>query len=235
MVTLQEFRKDLAYRITLPLARLLARTSITPNTLTWIGFVLTVAAAVVIYLGHPFAGGWVVLFAGVFDMLDRSSPVLPQWNHGSSLFSPMPVLATTSATRSSCGCSAPSPRTCSGPACSFSSIWAGTSGRACWTTTSPRTYVPMAISVPWLGASGAIAGILGLAACCFMRAKVRVTYLVLFPRCSVGVATVPMPVFGALWLGWEVFEGLVMTSLAAETGRYGGVAHWAHVGGFAVG
>jgi CDP-diacylglycerol--glycerol-3-phosphate 3-phosphatidyltransferase len=70
MVTMQEFRKDLAYRITNPIARLLARTSITPNTLTWIGFVLTVAAAVVIYLGHPFAGGLVVLFAGLFDMLD---------------------------------------------------------------------------------------------------------------------------------------------------------------------
>lgn len=97
------------------------------------------------------------------------------------------------------------------------------------------TYVPLAISVPWLGASGAIAGILGLAACCFMRAKVRVAYLVVFPRFSAGVANVPMPVFGALWLAWEVFQGLVMTSLAAETGRYGGVAHWAHVGGFAVG
>jgi CDP-diacylglycerol--glycerol-3-phosphate 3-phosphatidyltransferase len=70
MVTMQEFRKDLAYRITNPIARLLARTSITPNTLTWIGFVHTVAAAVVIYLGHPFAGGLVVLFAGLFDMLD---------------------------------------------------------------------------------------------------------------------------------------------------------------------
>ncbi len=70
MVTVQDFRKDLAYRITLPIARALARTKITPNTLTWTGFVLTVAAAVVIYFGHPFAGGVVVLIAGLFDMLD---------------------------------------------------------------------------------------------------------------------------------------------------------------------
>ncbi|MBN1368269.1 MAG: CDP-alcohol phosphatidyltransferase family protein [Dehalococcoidales bacterium] len=70
MVTVQELRKDLAYRITLPIARLLARTSITPNALSWIGFIITVAAAVVIYFGHTFAGGWVVLFAGLFDMMD---------------------------------------------------------------------------------------------------------------------------------------------------------------------
>jgi CDP-diacylglycerol--glycerol-3-phosphate 3-phosphatidyltransferase len=70
MVKVQDLRKDFAYRITYPLVRLLARTHLTPNTITWIGFVLTVGAAVVIYLGHPFAAGWVVLFAGLFDMLD---------------------------------------------------------------------------------------------------------------------------------------------------------------------
>jgi CDP-diacylglycerol---glycerol-3-phosphate 3-phosphatidyltransferase len=70
MITLQEIRKGLGSRITQPIVRLLARTSITPNTLTWIGFALTVAAAVIIYLGYLFAGGLVVLFAGLFDMLD---------------------------------------------------------------------------------------------------------------------------------------------------------------------
>jgi CDP-diacylglycerol--glycerol-3-phosphate 3-phosphatidyltransferase len=70
MVNVQDLRKDIASRITYPVAKLLARTSVTPNTLTWAGFVLTVGAAVLIYLGHPFAGGWVVLFAGLFDMMD---------------------------------------------------------------------------------------------------------------------------------------------------------------------
>ena len=70
MGTVQNMRKGLAYRITRPVVGLLARTSITPNTLTLIGFLFAVAAAVIIYLGHPFAGGLVVLFAGLFDMLD---------------------------------------------------------------------------------------------------------------------------------------------------------------------
>jgi CDP-diacylglycerol--glycerol-3-phosphate 3-phosphatidyltransferase len=70
MAKVQDLRKDFAYRITYPIAQIIARTSVTPNTLTWIGFVVTVVAAVVIYLEHPFAAGWVVLFAGFFDMLD---------------------------------------------------------------------------------------------------------------------------------------------------------------------
>jgi CDP-diacylglycerol--glycerol-3-phosphate 3-phosphatidyltransferase len=70
MSKVQDLRKDLAYRITRPAAQFLARTPVMPNTITWIGFALTVAAAVIIYLGHTFIAGWVVLFAGVFDMLD---------------------------------------------------------------------------------------------------------------------------------------------------------------------
>jgi len=70
MTNIQDLRKDIAARVTQPVVRLIARTSITPNTITWIGFVLTVVAAVLIYLRHPFAGGWIVLVAGAFDMLD---------------------------------------------------------------------------------------------------------------------------------------------------------------------
>ncbi len=70
MAEKQNLRKDIAARVTYPIVQLISRTPITPNTLTWIGFALAVAAAVVIYLRHPFAGGWVVLVAGAFDMLD---------------------------------------------------------------------------------------------------------------------------------------------------------------------
>ncbi len=70
MANVTNLRKGLAYRLTLPFAKLLARTSITPNTVSWIGFILTVGAAIVIYLNHPFIGGWIVLVAGLFDMLD---------------------------------------------------------------------------------------------------------------------------------------------------------------------
>ncbi len=67
---LSEARKALAYRFTEPAVRLLARTPISPNTLTWFGFLLTVGAVVLITTEHLFAAGFVVLIAGLFDMLD---------------------------------------------------------------------------------------------------------------------------------------------------------------------
>lgn len=37
---------------------------------TWFGFILILAAAALVALGHPFASGWVVLLAGFFDIID---------------------------------------------------------------------------------------------------------------------------------------------------------------------
>ena len=48
----------------------LARLGVTPNTLTVIGLLLSVLAAVVIAQGLLVAGGLLVLFAGIFDMFD---------------------------------------------------------------------------------------------------------------------------------------------------------------------
>ena len=48
----------------------LARSGITPNTLTCIGLLLSVVTAVVIARGYLFTGGLLVLCAGVFDMFD---------------------------------------------------------------------------------------------------------------------------------------------------------------------
>ncbi len=67
---LAEARKSAAHYLTQPLARLLARTGVTPNTLTWIGLLLSCGAAVLIALKQPFFAGFVVLFSGLFDMLD---------------------------------------------------------------------------------------------------------------------------------------------------------------------
>jgi CDP-diacylglycerol--glycerol-3-phosphate 3-phosphatidyltransferase len=67
---LQVFRKLLAAYITQPIVSWLARTSITPNTVTWIGFFIILAAAVLAGLGHPFAAGWVMLLSGFFDIID---------------------------------------------------------------------------------------------------------------------------------------------------------------------
>jgi len=67
---LQAFRKALARYLTQPIVRLIARTPITPNTLTVCSLLITVIAAVLIVQGYLFVAGFVVLFAGIFDILD---------------------------------------------------------------------------------------------------------------------------------------------------------------------
>ncbi len=70
MIKLSETRKTTAYHLTQPMVRLLAKTPITPSTITWFGFLLALGAAVLITTEHLFAAGFVVLIAGFFDMLD---------------------------------------------------------------------------------------------------------------------------------------------------------------------
>ena len=70
MTRLTGIRENIAHHFTQPVVQLLARTPLTPDTLTWFGFLIAVAAAVLIGTGHLFAAGFVVLFGGLFDMLD---------------------------------------------------------------------------------------------------------------------------------------------------------------------
>ena len=70
MAKLSQIRKTVAYYITQPVVWLLAKTPITPSTITWLGFLLAAGAAALITTGHLFAAGFVVLIAGFFDILD---------------------------------------------------------------------------------------------------------------------------------------------------------------------
>ena len=70
MSDLEKTRRSLANSIAPRLARLLSHTPLTPDALTWLGFLLTIGAAVLIVFGHLLAAGAVVLAAGLFDMLD---------------------------------------------------------------------------------------------------------------------------------------------------------------------
>ncbi len=63
-------RKAVAYKLTESAARLLARTPVTPSTITWFGFLLAVGAAVLVAMEYLVAAGFVVLIAGFFDILD---------------------------------------------------------------------------------------------------------------------------------------------------------------------
>ena len=53
-----------------PVAGALARMGVSPNALTTIGAVSTVAAAVAFGLGHIMLGGWVLTLTALFDVLD---------------------------------------------------------------------------------------------------------------------------------------------------------------------
>ena len=94
---------------------------------------------------------------------------------------------------------------------------------------------------PLVGASGAISAILAPFAIRFHRAQIRLVWLpgLLAERLSArvgrgwGFLEVPAVLGLGLWLGQNVWEGLV--SLRTPTGAAGGTAYWAHLGGFAFG
>ena len=91
------------------------------------------------------------------------------------------------------------------------------------------TFAQMAFSmgsnVPNLGASGAIAGVLGAYILLFPQGKVKVL---------MGRGVVPMPalVVIGLWIVLQFFSGIGSIANTAETG---GVAYMAHIGGFIAG
>lgn len=70
MANLESARRQLGKYFTEPIVKVLEKTHITPNGVTWVGLLITIVAAVLVALKHPFAAGFVVLFAGLFDMLD---------------------------------------------------------------------------------------------------------------------------------------------------------------------
>jgi membrane associated rhomboid family serine protease len=81
-------------------------------------------------------------------------------------------------------------------------------------------------AIPTVGASGAIAAVLGAYILRFPRARV-LTLLPIFPFFQ----AVPLPAFLVLGL-WFVFQFVLGLGSPASGG---GVAFWAHVGGFVVG
>jgi len=82
--------------------------------------------------------------------------------------------------------------------------------------------------VPTVGASGAIAAVLGAYAVTYPRARV-VTLLPLFPFFPI-VRLSALVVLG-LWFVFQFFSGALSLAWSAR----GGVAWWAHIGGFVFG
>jgi membrane associated rhomboid family serine protease len=88
-------------------------------------------------------------------------------------------------------------------------------------------FVDPASEVPMVGASGAISGVLGAYILLHPGATVRVF---IFLGIFFTVAHVPALVVLGLWFVMQLFSGL-----ATPTSAEGGVAVWAHIGGFIAG
>jgi membrane associated rhomboid family serine protease len=84
-------------------------------------------------------------------------------------------------------------------------------------------------AVPTLGASGAVAAVLGAYALLHPRARViTLVFIIIF------VTVIELPAWLVLF-GWAVLQVLSASSEAAVGGEGGGVAYWAHIGGFVFG
>ena len=81
-------------------------------------------------------------------------------------------------------------------------------------------------SVPMVGASGAIAGVMG-------------AYFVMYPHSRVltfiffALVEIPAFFFLGIWFLWQLLSGV--GSLGVSNAAGGGTAFWAHIGGFVVG
>jgi membrane associated rhomboid family serine protease len=91
------------------------------------------------------------------------------------------------------------------------------------------TFAQLAFSmdsnIPNLGASGAIAGVLGAYILLFPKGRIRVLQ-------GNGVIQVPALIVIGLWIVLQLFSGI---GSIASTSQTGGVAYMAHIGGFVAG
>lgn len=94
------------------------------------------------------------------------------------------------------------------------------------TWTSPDSTVPM------VGASGAIAGVMGAYFVLYPRSRIvtLLPFIIIFQ-----VIEVPAVFFLGIWFLMQFVNGLGSLALSGEAQMAGGVAFWAHVAGFAAG
>lgn len=70
MPTPTDYLKKGALRVIEPAISLLARNNVSPNTITTVGTLLTVAAGVVYATGHIMTAGWIMAVTAFFDVVD---------------------------------------------------------------------------------------------------------------------------------------------------------------------
>ncbi len=106
-------------------------------------------------------------------------------------------------------------------------IAAGIVGGLLWVGRYPDSGIPL------VGASGAVAGLMGAFMVRFWSAKIKMFYFYWIGfRIFTGTFSSPAWVMLGLWFGTELFWATALDSVA---GQFGGVANLVHVGGFAFG
>ena len=95
-----------------------------------------------------------------------------------------------------------------------------------------HTFIFPMSTVPSIGASGSIAGVLGA----FFVLRPRARILTLFPLVVYwAMAEIRAALFLPVWFLMQFFNGFLSLASAAGTQEVAGVAWWAHVGGFIFG
>ena len=92
-----------------------------------------------------------------------------------------------------------------------------------------QTYFSSGSDMPMVGASGAIAGVLGAYACMFPTARVTTLIPIFF---FFQIVEIPAFLFLGIWFAMQAISGLLSLGIGSDAG---GVAWWAHIGGFAAG
>ncbi len=96
-------------------------------------------------------------------------------------------------------------------------------------STATHAWFNAASDVPVIGASGAIAGVIGAYAVSFPTARITLLVpIIIIPL----IFDIPAVAFAAIWFGMQVLQGAWET-LSPSLG--GGIAWWAHIGGFIAG
>src|SRR5512138_2503676 len=91
-----------------------------------------------------------------------------------------------------------------------------------------QTLIVPGSQVPTIGASGAIAGVLGAYLISFPRARIASLVPILF---IFTIIEIPAAIFLILWFISQIYSGL----FAIQGASASGVAWWAHIGGFVFG
>jgi membrane associated rhomboid family serine protease len=93
-----------------------------------------------------------------------------------------------------------------------------------------QTAIDPSSTVPTIGASGAVAAVLGGYALLYPRARVVTLVLIIF---FITFIELPALLVLGLWVAFQVVSGLA--DLAQPVAQGGGVAYFAHIGGFVFG